>query len=282
MSGSWNPLSASSTTCPDCGRSLGSLSFCLDCLASRRRDSRRFFRSAVVLAAAVLAVVGFYAFTRDVPLVLIKDIHPGLDGARVRVQGLVTRIKPLASDERTLGFSVNDGSGELSAFVFRSEAAALERLGKLPDPGDRVDAVGRLRVRGNAVFLEVESPRRFLLAEEGSREAYIEELTPLWAGRKVRVSGEVLSADTFGEQAVFALFDPADPAAVVRVPLTAAAAAALALCAGDHVTVTGLLVAAADGLRVVPQSPGSVLRDVSHRHGSVPMEKSVLSVHPGG
>ncbi|HOW97141.1 MAG TPA: hypothetical protein P5567_03870 [Kiritimatiellia bacterium] len=136
-------------TCAQCGQFVGALTRCPRCGARvEKRMSIRVFRyAALALGTIGLGLLYLMATHRELPVVRIGEIKPTMNFAYVRVVGAVSgepRVFKEAGKVRSLRFSVDDGTGEISVTAFRSQAEALVEQDLVPSPGDRVTVAGAL------------------------------------------------------------------------------------------------------------------------------------------
>ena len=119
--------------------------------------------ASLVLAVAGLILLYLYSVNRDIPTVRIADITPTMNFAYVKVSGAVTRDAYLFKSGGVI-FNLHDGSGEIAVMGGRTQAEALEKSGKLPRTGDRVDVAGSLSVSANQdVKLRMQSADQLIL-----------------------------------------------------------------------------------------------------------------------
>lgn len=136
--------------CPHCGQIVGPAIRCSKCgMRLKKRMGPKLLRiSAVIIAIGGLFLFQLYAKNRELPLVQIERITPGMNFSTVRVEGV------LESDARKLRsgsflYVVDDGTGTLAVFANTLPA------GKLPTAGSRISVTGNLKVgAGNDVRMQ--------------------------------------------------------------------------------------------------------------------------------
>ncbi|MBP7830337.1 MAG: hypothetical protein KA248_10510 [Kiritimatiellae bacterium] len=136
-------------TCAQCGQFVGALTRCPRCGARvEKRISIRVFRYAALgLGTIGLGLLYLMATHRELPIVRIAEIKPTMNFAYVRVVGTVAddpRIFKEAGKVRSMRFTVDDGTGEISVTAFRAQAESLVEQRLVPASGDRVEVAGAL------------------------------------------------------------------------------------------------------------------------------------------
>lgn len=137
------------TQCPSCGRLVGTRALCTHCGARvRGRLSMRIVRCGSI-ALAVLGLVALWLAARntDVPMVHLGDVGGMMDWAYVAVEGIVTRYPSYDEQSGTLGFWIEDHTGEIRVVAYRDQSREWVAARKVPVVGDRVAVRGTLRVR---------------------------------------------------------------------------------------------------------------------------------------
>ncbi len=161
--------------------------------------------ASLVLAVAGLVFLYLFSVNRDLPFVRIGNITPTMNFAYVRIAGEVTRDGSVFQSGG-IGFSVNDGSGDISVMGGRVQAKVLEAAGKLPRRGDRIEVAGSLSISADQdATLRMQSADQLVLNRK--RPAAIpsaDSRTPLanvtvaQQGRTVAVAGILKSIDVPG------------------------------------------------------------------------------------
>ncbi len=153
------------STCPSCGREVGSSAVCPHCGADlkRRMQIRTFGILAIVVAVLGLAVLIFFATRSPVPQVKVNQIGPNSNYAYVQIAGVVPRGPNYNAASQSLTFYVRDDTGEIMAVAFRDQAQALIQTDRVPAPGDRISLQGALRVRAGVPSLTIESANKVQL-----------------------------------------------------------------------------------------------------------------------
>ncbi len=144
--------------CPACGRFAGARARCPHCgTRMPRRMSLRLFRGAAILLATVgLGLLYAMVRAREIPLVRVDDVAETMNFAYVRVAGQVHRnARVFRSGGRIEGlrFTLDDGTGAIDIRVRGRQAEVLEREGRIPRAGDRVELAGSLQVTADAVSM---------------------------------------------------------------------------------------------------------------------------------
>ncbi|MCF7847327.1 MAG: hypothetical protein K9M45_00645 [Kiritimatiellales bacterium] len=191
--------------CPHCGHFTGPLSRCAYC---GQRMGKRMKLQTLRVAALLFAIGGLfllhlYASQREIPLIQIGSIKPTMNFAFVRVQGTVEADSRMLKSGG-LFFSVDDGSGTLSAFLGKPQAEDLSRAGIFPRAGDRVSVAGTLSVSaGKDVSLRVQSAGQIEIESAEVKEIPIAEAYSLSDNSSVLINGVIsgVSAPREGSRA---------------------------------------------------------------------------------
>ena len=130
--------------------------------------SVRVFRYAALgLGTIGLGLLYLMAIHRELPVVKIGEIKPTMNFAYVRVVGTVAgdpRIFKEVGKVRSLRFTVDDGTGEISVTAFRSQAEDLVDQHKVPASGDRVEVAGALSITADDdVVMRLQVPEHLIL-----------------------------------------------------------------------------------------------------------------------
>lgn len=120
-------------------------------IEQKRIDISKLKVLSIILAVAGLALILIAAQSAQAPLAKVGDVYGNylMNYAVVRVEGNVSEVPSVSESGGKLSiiFSVNDGTGSLDVRVYSPVAERMIREGKIPMPGDRVEAEVQLRVR---------------------------------------------------------------------------------------------------------------------------------------
>ena len=183
--------------CPSCGRFVGALTRCPYCGASvHKRLSIRIFRYAALLLGTVgLFFLYLMVRNREIPVVKISEITPTMNFAYVRVAGRVisdTRVYREGDRVQSLGFVVDDGTGEIAVRAYRAVARELLSSNIFPRMGDRVTVAGSLSVSADdRILLRLQSPRQLHLEAVEPPVIQLADLSEDLLGKSVIVEGVV-------------------------------------------------------------------------------------------
>ncbi len=164
--------------CPHCGA-----------IPSSRLSLGWLKYAAVVLGAVGLLTVFLLVGQTPASLVSIGDLSPTMDSTDVRVEGTVSRQPDYDSHTGLLGFSVDDGTGELRIVVPGEEADVLRR--GIPRLGDGITVDGTVLAREGSLSLTVRVPGSVSVTRPEPTLVEIGALTPEWDDRPVEVMGVV-------------------------------------------------------------------------------------------
>jgi hypothetical protein len=200
MDESGTPVAASKAqeiTCPQCGRYVGPLARCPHCGARQpQRIGPRALRIAVLLlATAGLFLLWLLAIHRAPPLVKIADIQPTMNFALVRVAGKAAgeaRTFREAGKLRSVRFTVNDGTGDLSVSAYGKQAEQLALFDRIPRAGDVLEVAGILSVDADKnVSLRLQSGDALKLQRAEKTLPALPDVKGVPEGGQVLVTGTV-------------------------------------------------------------------------------------------
>ncbi|MBU1694843.1 MAG: hypothetical protein KJ726_05365 [Verrucomicrobia bacterium] len=186
-------------TCANCGQFVGALTRCPRCGARvEKRMSVRLFRyAALALGTIGLGLLYLMAIHRELPVVRIGDIKPTMNFAYVRVIGTVAgdpRIFKEAGKVRSLRFTVDDGTGEISVTAYRAQAAALVEQRKIPSSGDHVEVAGSLSMTADDdVIMRLQVPEHLTLTRAEVPVTRLGDVNGSLVGTSILVEG-IISA----------------------------------------------------------------------------------------
>jgi len=151
---------------------------------------------AVKLAAILLATVGLLALwwlarRMDIPTVSAADALGTMNMAYVRIAGHVSRSVTYDPTSGYLAFWLDDGTGEVHVTSYRDVTEALLASGMVPALGDDVTVAGTLRIREDYVAMTLNVAEHLELHRPEPVTVKAGTLTPLDAGQRVRIVGEV-------------------------------------------------------------------------------------------
>ncbi|QHI67927.1 OB-fold nucleic acid binding domain-containing protein [Tichowtungia aerotolerans] len=135
--------------------------------------------ASVILAVAGLILLYFYSIHRDIPVVKVAEINPAMNFAYVRITGEVIRDAYVFKSGGVV-FTLNDGSGDIAVMGGRAQAEALQRAGRLPYVGDRVEVAGSLSVSADQeIKLRMQSADQMILQRKRSDTSSAIMLNPV-------------------------------------------------------------------------------------------------------
>jgi DNA/RNA endonuclease YhcR with UshA esterase domain len=179
--------------CPSCGRYVGPYEACPYCgvYLTKRIPIRTIKITTVILASVGLVILWFAATRAEVPLIKIGQTRATMNLAYVRVAGRCTSVPTYNSKETSLGFWVEDETGELYASSYGAEASALIEGDCVPALGDLVEVTGTLRVREDFHALTINAPDQVRITRAEPIERDIGTIAPEDQYLRVRVRGQV-------------------------------------------------------------------------------------------
>jgi DNA/RNA endonuclease YhcR with UshA esterase domain len=152
---------------------------------------RVFKFGSLAMAIAGLAVLLLIARQSQAPTVRIDDLSGTMNWAYVRVVGVLTRQPVYDADAGTLRLWVGDGTGEIMATAYRSEADWLIAHDLVPVMGDGVALEGTLRIKEDFHYLVLDVPQHTEIEPAEAVELPIAEVNAGRSEAKVSVRGVI-------------------------------------------------------------------------------------------
>ncbi len=257
-----DPRAAGGAHCPSCGRFVGPYARCPHCGA--RQTGRLAVRTvkwiAVAAALVGLFALGWAARNAEIPLISAADAGSTTNFATVRVRGRVAPSLTYDPGSEYLGFWVEDGTGEIRVNAYRDATRDLIHTGTLPLPGDLITVAGTLRVREGFVSLTLNAAEHLDLTRPPAEAVAAREVTPLDAGRRLVLTGEVQAVEAPYEG--LTLITLADESGSLIVALDAALAPLTGpfpeIAEGQHLEVAGTVVLYRGTPQLTPPEPSDV------------------------
>ena len=257
------PATPPGANCPSCGRFVGPYATCPYCGA---KLGGRISVRAVKIAAILLATVGLLALwwlarRMDIPTVSAADALGTMNMAYVRIQGRVTRSLSYDPTSGYLAFWLDDGTGEVRVSSYRDVTQALLAAGTVPALGDEVTIAGTLRIREDYVALTLNAAEHLALVRPEPVTLKVSTLTPLDAGLRVRIVGEVREVRTpyEGMTLITVRDDSGEIAVAVDETTTALTGALPEIVEGQGIDVTGAVSLYKDTPQLVPASVADIV-----------------------
>jgi len=253
------------TICPSCGKFVGAYTRCPYCGSEhKRRISIRFFRFfAIVVAFGGVFLIWLAARGINAPLIKISDIQPMHSFACVRVEGENTRTNTY--DDGGMTFVVDDGTGTLRVRAYPDTGKDLVKMGRVPEPGDRVSVEGQIQFTEDRVALLINVPEKVKVERTQVKplEAAttgIGDVTPEMKGKEVVVLGKATGVANIGKGTKLKLTDPTGSIDVVVWDSTRGRVVApgVTLAEGKFLKVRGHVGEYEGKLQVVPRASGRV------------------------
>lgn len=237
-------------TCPYCGARLGG-----------RIPVRAVKIAAILLATVGLLALWWLARRMDIPTVSAADALGTMNMAYVRVQGRVTRSLSYDPTSGYLAFWLDDGTGEVRISSYRDVTEALLAVGRVPALGDEVTVAGTLRIREDYVALTLNAVEHLTLVRPEPVTLKVNTLTPLDAGLRVRVVGEVRQVRTpyEGMTLITVRDDSGEIAVAVDETVTTLTGSLPEIVEGQGIEVIGAVSLYKDTPQLVPASVADIL-----------------------
>lgn len=160
----------------------------------------RLLKGLVIsLAIGGVAALAIAARAAPRPLTQLDRIAPGMNFAYVRVRGVVLSYPAVDAQSGFLSFILRDETGQLRITAYRKAAQALAQTGRIPAPGDRVEAEGVLRIREDDVTLVLNAADAFTATRPNATPVELTALDALELGERASVAGQVRRLRTISD-----------------------------------------------------------------------------------
>ena len=181
--------------CPSCGRFIGPHDSCPYCGAklTPRLSIRLLKFSSLLLSVVGLGILLFVARRQDVPRFSVNELGPTMNYAYIQLEGIIDRQPSFDPDEETLGFWLDDGTGQIYVGVYGQPAGQLVENRAVPRLGDRIQVAGTLRITADFGSLTLHDPENLVITRSEPKNTEIGALRPDWIHLPVRVMGVVRS-----------------------------------------------------------------------------------------
>jgi DNA/RNA endonuclease YhcR with UshA esterase domain len=252
----------------------------------KKLDVSKLKLLSLIIAVLGVAVVLIAAQSAQAPLAKVSDVYGNylMNYAVVRVKGNVTAVPYVSNSggKLSITFTVNDGSGNIDVRVYSPVAERMIKEGKIPMPGDRVEAEIQLRVRETYTYgmLQYLEGLKFISKDYSDQPEKVESLSADMAYKYVETSGIVESPNEVSSGLLFDVDTGSGKVSVLIPKVLYALGNAPNITAGDQVTVAGIVYL------YKGSSPEIVVRDLSavkvsspEQSGPVPLNE--LSKHVG-
>lgn len=282
------------TTCPSCGRFIGTFERCPYCQTlTQKRLSIRVFKGLAVLTSTVgLLILLFFARTIKTPEVKIETLGPLSNFAHVRIVGTVERSYGMHPQWKSLTFSVQqpDSKGGISSIrvsAYARVAAEIEKRGLIPADGDEISVEGQVRFQKESPSLLINAPEHVAFTKRTEPEKDQPSLEPSkitqeMNGKNVTVKGVI--SDIVGFPAGMQIrLEDGKQGLVVWIPSRVSEDLNLTAQPGDVVEVRGKVkpyketveveISSASGIKLVDRGKGEAPRPMpSLGHDEVPVQ----------
>jgi len=249
--------------CPSCGRYVGPYQVCPYCGARLAgRTSIRVVKIAAILLATVgLAVLWLAATHAEVPLIQIGQAGATMNMAYVRLRGRCTRTPSYDPQDETLGFWIEDSTGEIYISTYRAQTRQVIAAGRVPALGDQVEVAGTLRIREDFLALTVNVPEHLQIARAEPVDRDVGTLVPADQYLRVRVRGQVREVrEPYPGLTLITIRDRTGAIPlVVSDDLTALSGLSSTLSVGQSVEVVAAVSLYGDTPQLVPASLADVV-----------------------
>ncbi|MGC9396685.1 MAG: OB-fold nucleic acid binding domain-containing protein [Anaerolineae bacterium] len=279
------PATPTGANCSSCGRFVGPYATCPYCGA---KVGGRISVRAVKIVAILLATVGLLALwwlarRMDIPTVSAADALGTMNMAYVRVQGCVTRSLSYDPTSGYLAFWLDDGTGEVRVSSYRDVTETLLAAGTIPALGDEVTVAGTLRIREDYVALTLNVPDHLTLVRPEPVTLKASTLTPLDAGLRVRIVGEVREVRTpyEGMTLITVRDDSGEITIAVDETVVTLTGALPEIVEGQGLDVTGAVSLYKDTPQLVPASVADIVLSAAPPEAVAVPATSLNEITPG-
>lgn len=192
----------------------------------------------LALSSVVALVIASRATPR--PSTTIGAIHPAMNFAYVRIEGVVTAYPALSDRDEYLSFRLLDPTGEMRVTAYRAVVEQLLRWQRIPLPGDRVSVEGTLRVRDDEPSLILNTADGLTIATPPAQPIELSALAAMPLGDRVQTAGQVRRIRKVSDALQVLSVRDGDAIADAVVPLDLPLLREHpALTPGDWISVTG-------------------------------------------
>lgn len=193
--------------CPECGAYVGAFYSCQYCGARTKHGPKLRALQIGTVIALILGLIGisFFAQADPAPKVNIGDIGPTYSYGVVTIEGDITDIDyTVAQDESwsMLIFTVEDGTGSIEVRAYTDTTKELIEKRNTPALKDHCEVRGSIYIRGDDLYLNLDSSSHFKPTREIDfstspvelSEKYNESASEV-IGKRVKINGTVSWVD---------------------------------------------------------------------------------------
>lgn len=208
----------------------------------------------ITLAIGGIAALAMAARAAPRPLTQLDRIAPGMNFAYVRVRGAVMSHPAFDAHSGFLSFVLRDETGQVRVTAYRKAAQALAQAGRIPAPGDRVEAEGVLRIRDDDVTLALNTADALSVTRPTATLIDLSALHALELGERASSAGQVRRMRAISDG--LWVITLRDGGALGDVLLRGDAPPAFA--EGDWLRVTGAVASYRDARQLLPATAEDV------------------------
>lgn len=248
--GSGQKLQVPAGYCPKCGAYVGAFYRCTECRSKMPHGKRLRILQGATLIGLILGLfaISIMARVNPAPSVSIGDIGPTYSNGIVTITGNVTNIDyRVASDEswKMIIFSVEDQTASIDIKAYTEVADAMIEDHNTPAIGDDCNVRGSVFVRGDELYLYLDSsdyydPIRtvdYYMTSTELNASY--EMSPeTYQDKRVMVNGNVTYV---GGDGSFIELDESIRIYFPEYVRDFSPDASVSVLAGDEVNVTGII-----------------------------------------
>ncbi|MGV9199214.1 MAG: hypothetical protein ACOC44_03435 [Promethearchaeia archaeon] len=194
--------------CPECGAYVGAFYSCQYCGAKTRHGTKLRILQIGTVIALIIGLVGitYYAQIDPAPKVDIGDIGPTYSYGIVTIEGDITDLDYTVADDESwsmLLFTVEDDTGAIEVKAYTETTEELIEAKNTPALKDHCEVRGSIYIRGDDLYLNLESSAHFkpIRKEDFSATAY--ELSEMYnesssdvLGKRAKINGTVSWVDS--------------------------------------------------------------------------------------
>ena len=249
------------TLCPSCGKFVGAYEKCPYCGATlkKRMALAIFKRGCLVMSVVGLIALWYAAVKLEPKLITIGEIGPTYNKGIFRVEGVVDKVKINPDAFFKVQFWVDDGTGKLK--VQTGDLEKLERMDKVPNVGDEVEAMGEVSLSAQfGTGMNLKAPGRMKVIRKEVQTIKIGDIDDEDVGQMYALHGEVVSVGEYPYGTLIVLGDETGfhEITISSYQLEQLPNAEAVMTPGTELDIVVLVGSYRDALQIKPRAPKDV------------------------